>query len=42
MQNINNKIAQIFKALAMEGAGAPDADVQAFSGRTYQTNDGKT
>ena len=26
----------------MEGTSAPDTDVQAFYGRTYQTNDGKT
>ena len=39
---MSNKIAHIFKTIAMEGTSAPDTDVQAFYGRTYQTNDGKT
>ena len=41
-QKISNKIAQIFKTFAMEGAGALDIDVQAFSGRVYQITNGKT
>ena len=39
-QKINNKIAHCFKALAMEGPGAPDIDVESYSGRIDQTKEG--
>ena len=34
-------IAQLFRELAMVGSGAPDTEVEAFSGRFDETKDGK-
>ena len=42
MQKINNKIILVSKALAMEGAGAPNTNVEFYSKIIDQTKDGKT
>ena len=40
-QKISNTIAQIFKAITMEGASASDTVVQSLIGKTYLTNNCK-